>query len=200
MSTAAGGSGPVCGSPVGTDCGAWCVSHLIDAVRSVVLRCGAGSSPDAGPCAGVRWPVGGRSSVLRSGGGGVRGGVLGRASTPQSQRRRRPAFPAADRIGDFARMTGYSRPCPPGGADSRLIPGYGGRNEELDEAMAAFAVTYACVEAGHAELATAVGSGRCERDGGFEGAERLCLCGNSRPVARPARERGPLPSCHTLVR
>ena len=46
-------------------------------------------------------------------------------------------------------------------ADPRLIAGYCGKIEELDEAMASFAVAYADrTEADHAELVTAVRSGR----------------------------------------
>jgi len=73
-----------------------------------------------------------------------------------------PAALAADQIDDYARMTGallaraHSH-----SADPRLIAGYCGKNEELDEAMAAFAVTYADrTEADHAELVAAVRAGR----------------------------------------
>lgn len=73
-----------------------------------------------------------------------------------------PAALAADQIDDYARMTGallaraHSH-----SVDPRLISGYCGKNEELDEAMAAFAVSYADrTEADHAELVAAVRSGR----------------------------------------
>ncbi|UXY20899.1 DUF2252 domain-containing protein [Streptomyces cynarae] len=73
-----------------------------------------------------------------------------------------PAALAADQIDDYARMTGallaraHSH-----SADPRLISGYCGKNEELDEATAAFAVAYADrTEADHAELVAAVRSGR----------------------------------------
>ncbi|MCZ4611751.1 DUF2252 domain-containing protein [Streptomyces sp. Lzd4kr] len=73
-----------------------------------------------------------------------------------------PAALAADQIDDYARMTGallaraHSH-----SADPRLIAGYCGKNEELDEAIAEFAVTYADrTEADHAELVTAVRDGR----------------------------------------
>ncbi|MER6121230.1 DUF2252 domain-containing protein [Streptomyces sp. NPDC001795] len=73
-----------------------------------------------------------------------------------------PAALAADQIDDYARMTGallaraHSH-----SADPRLISGYCGKNEELDEAMATFAVSYANrTEADHAELVAAVRSGR----------------------------------------
>jgi uncharacterized protein (DUF2252 family) len=73
-----------------------------------------------------------------------------------------PAALAADQIDDYARMTGallaraHSH-----SADPRLIAGYCGKNEELDEAMATFAVAYADrTEADHAELVAAVRTGR----------------------------------------
>ncbi|NUO42857.1 MAG: DUF2252 domain-containing protein [Streptomyces sp.] len=73
-----------------------------------------------------------------------------------------PAALAADQIDDYGRMTGallaraHSH-----SADPRLVAGYCGKNEELDEAMAAFAVAYADrTEADHAELVAAVRSGR----------------------------------------
>nr|WP_318653199.1 DUF2252 domain-containing protein [Streptomyces sp. H28] len=73
-----------------------------------------------------------------------------------------PAALAADQVDDYARMTGallaraHSH-----SADPRLIAGYCGKNEELDEAVAAFAVRYADrTEADHADLVTAVRSGR----------------------------------------
>jgi uncharacterized protein (DUF2252 family) len=55
-----------------------------------------------------------------------------------------PAALAADQVDDYGRMTGallaraHSH-----SADPRLIAGYCGKNEELDEAMASFAVAYA---------------------------------------------------------
>jgi uncharacterized protein (DUF2252 family) len=73
-----------------------------------------------------------------------------------------PAVLAADQIDDYGRMTGallaraHSH-----SADPRLIAGYCGKNEELDEAMSTFAVAYADrTEADHAELAAAVRAGR----------------------------------------
>ncbi|MGW4563935.1 DUF2252 domain-containing protein [Streptomyces sp. NPDC004561] len=73
-----------------------------------------------------------------------------------------PAALAADQIDDYARMTGallaraHSH-----SADPRLIAGYCGKNEELDEAIAAFATTYAdLTEADHTHLITAIRSGR----------------------------------------
>lgn len=73
-----------------------------------------------------------------------------------------PAALAADQVDDYGRMTGallaraHSH-----SVDPRLIAGYCGKNEELDEAMAAFAVAYADrTEADHADLVAAVRSGR----------------------------------------
>jgi uncharacterized protein (DUF2252 family) len=73
-----------------------------------------------------------------------------------------PAALAADQIDDYGRMTGallaraHSH-----SVDPRLVAGYCGKSEELDEAMAAFAVAYADrTEADHAELVAAVRSGR----------------------------------------
>ncbi|GGX93722.1 DUF2252 domain-containing protein [Streptomyces minutiscleroticus] len=73
-----------------------------------------------------------------------------------------PAALAADQIDDYGRMTGallaraHSH-----SADPRLIAGYCGKNDQLDEAIAAFAVAYADrTEADHAELVAAVRAGR----------------------------------------
>ncbi|NNN38302.1 DUF2252 domain-containing protein, partial [Streptomyces sp. S3(2020)] len=73
-----------------------------------------------------------------------------------------PAALAADQIDDYGRMTGallaraHSH-----SVDPRLVAGYCGKSEELDEAMAAFAVAYADrTEADHAGLVAAVRSGR----------------------------------------
>ncbi|MFF5358054.1 DUF2252 domain-containing protein [Streptomyces scabiei] len=73
-----------------------------------------------------------------------------------------PAALAADQVDDYGRMTGallaraHSH-----SADPRLISGYCGKNDELDEAVATFAVTYADrTEADHADLVTAVRAGR----------------------------------------
>ncbi|MFG2886388.1 DUF2252 domain-containing protein [Streptomyces sp. NPDC048297] len=79
-----------------------------------------------------------------------------------------PAALPADQIDDYGRMTGallaraHSH-----SADPRLIAGYCGKNEELDEAIAAFAVTYADrTEADHAHLAAAVRAGRIKAETG----------------------------------
>ncbi|MGF0174700.1 DUF2252 domain-containing protein [Streptomyces sp. Marseille-Q5077] len=79
-----------------------------------------------------------------------------------------PAALAADQIDDYARMTGallaraHSH-----SADPRLISGYCGKNEELDEAIASFAVTYADrTEADHTALVSAVRAGRIAAETG----------------------------------
>ncbi|MHC3470218.1 DUF2252 domain-containing protein [Streptomyces sp. 7R007] len=79
-----------------------------------------------------------------------------------------PAALAADQIDDYGRMTGallaraHSH-----SADPRLIAGYCGKNEELDEAIAAFAVAYADrTEADHADLVAAVRAGRIAAETG----------------------------------
>ncbi|MFI7499358.1 DUF2252 domain-containing protein [Streptomyces sp. NPDC049687] len=79
-----------------------------------------------------------------------------------------PAALAADQIDDYGRMTGallaraHSH-----SADPRLIAGYCGKNEELDEAIATFAVTYADrTEADHTALVTAVRAGRIAAETG----------------------------------
>ncbi|MBL1096206.1 DUF2252 domain-containing protein [Streptomyces coffeae] len=73
-----------------------------------------------------------------------------------------PAALAADQMDDYGRMTGaLLARAHAHSADPRLLAGYCGKGEELDEAVAAFAVAYADrTEADHAELVAAVRSGR----------------------------------------
>ncbi|MFF4562494.1 DUF2252 domain-containing protein [Streptomyces sp. NPDC001435] len=73
-----------------------------------------------------------------------------------------PAALSADQMDDYGRMTGaLLARAHAHSADPRLIAGYCGKNEELDEAMAAFSIAYADrTEADHANLVTAVRSGR----------------------------------------
>ncbi|MYV71471.1 DUF2252 domain-containing protein, partial [Streptomyces sp. SID2131] len=73
-----------------------------------------------------------------------------------------PAALAADQVDDYGRMTGaLLARAHAHSADPRLISGYCGKNEELDEAVASFAVTYADrTTADHADLLSAVRSGR----------------------------------------
>ncbi|CAM5698888.1 hypothetical protein SFUMM280S_02873 [Streptomyces fumanus] len=73
-----------------------------------------------------------------------------------------PTALAADQIDDYARMTGaLLARAHAHSADPRRVAGYCGKSEELDEAVAAFAVAYADrTEADHAELVAAVRAGR----------------------------------------
>ena len=79
-----------------------------------------------------------------------------------------PAALAADQIDDYARMTGaLLARAHAHSADPRRIAGYCGKNEELDEAVASFAVTYADrTEADHGELVRAVREGRVAAETG----------------------------------
>ncbi|MEU5365742.1 DUF2252 domain-containing protein [Streptomyces sp. NPDC005925] len=79
-----------------------------------------------------------------------------------------PAALAAEQVDDYARMTGallaraHSH-----SADPRLLAGYCGKNEELDEALATFAVAHADrTEADHADLVTAIRAGRVAAEAG----------------------------------
>ncbi|GAA2262390.1 DUF2252 domain-containing protein [Streptomyces indiaensis] len=73
-----------------------------------------------------------------------------------------PAALAADQLDDYGRMTGaLLARAHAHSADPRLIAGYCGKNEKLDEAMAAFAVAYADrTEADHADLLAGVKAGK----------------------------------------
>ncbi|MEU9625596.1 DUF2252 domain-containing protein [Streptomyces luteogriseus] len=73
-----------------------------------------------------------------------------------------PAALAADQMDDYGRMTGaLLARAHAHSADPRLIAGYCGKNEELDEAMADFAVAYADrTEADHSELLTGIRVGK----------------------------------------
>ncbi|MFG2293264.1 DUF2252 domain-containing protein [Streptomyces sp. NPDC048603] len=79
-----------------------------------------------------------------------------------------PAALSPDQIDDYGRMTGaLLARAHAHSADPRLLAGYCGRNEELDEAVAAFAVAYADrTEADHADLEAAVRSGRIPAERG----------------------------------
>ncbi|MFE5481420.1 DUF2252 domain-containing protein [Streptomyces sp. NPDC056527] len=73
-----------------------------------------------------------------------------------------PAALTPDQVDDYGRMTGaLLARAHAHSADPRLIAGYCGKNEELDEAIAAFAVAYADrTTADHTDLVTAVNNGR----------------------------------------
>ncbi|WP_371528175.1 DUF2252 domain-containing protein [Streptomyces sp. NBC_01283] len=98
--------------------------------------------------------------------------VAGRAFQVRQFRNRKgsvdPAALAADQIDDYGRMTGaLLARAHAHSADPRLIAGYVGKNDELDTAVAAFAVAYADrTETDHAELVRAVKEGRVEAEVG----------------------------------
>ncbi|MFI6285732.1 DUF2252 domain-containing protein [Streptomyces sp. NPDC051018] len=73
-----------------------------------------------------------------------------------------PAALTAAQLDDYGRMTGaLLARAHAHSADPRLLSGYCGKSEELDEAMASFAVLYADrTEADHAALLSAIKSGR----------------------------------------
>ncbi|MEV7303173.1 DUF2252 domain-containing protein [Streptomyces clavifer] len=73
-----------------------------------------------------------------------------------------PAALSAAEVDDYGRMTGaLLARAHAHSADPRLLAGYCGKNAELDDAVADFAVTYADrTEADHAELVRAVRAGR----------------------------------------
>ncbi|MEU5899750.1 MULTISPECIES: DUF2252 domain-containing protein [Streptomyces] len=79
-----------------------------------------------------------------------------------------PAELAAGQLDDYGRMTGaLLARAHAHSADPRLIAGYCGKNEELDEAMARFATAYADrTEADHALLVQAVKEGRVPAESG----------------------------------
>lgn len=79
-----------------------------------------------------------------------------------------PAALAADQVDDYGRMTGaLLARAHAHSADPRLIAGYCGKNDELDEAVADFAVAYADrTEADHTDLVTAVRAGRIAAETG----------------------------------
>ncbi|QYX83118.1 DUF2252 domain-containing protein [Streptomyces akebiae] len=79
-----------------------------------------------------------------------------------------PAALAADQLDDYGRMTGaLLARAHAHSADPRLLAGYCGKNDELDEATATFAVTYADrTEADHADLVAAVRAGRIAAETG----------------------------------
>ncbi|MGA4840762.1 DUF2252 domain-containing protein [Streptomyces sp. G45] len=79
-----------------------------------------------------------------------------------------PAALAADQLDDYGRMTGaLLARAHAHSADPRIIAGYCGKNDELDEAVTRFAVTYANrTEADHARLVEAVRSGRVRAEVG----------------------------------
>ncbi|MFE7409302.1 DUF2252 domain-containing protein [Streptomyces laurentii] len=74
----------------------------------------------------------------------------------------------ADQFDDYGRMTGaLLARAHAHSADPRLIAGYCGKNEELDDAVASFAVTYADrTTADHADMLAAIRTGRIAAETG----------------------------------
>ncbi|WP_199922664.1 DUF2252 domain-containing protein [Streptomyces sp. NRRL S-87] len=79
-----------------------------------------------------------------------------------------PAALTADQLDDYGRMTGaLLARAHAHSADPRVIAGYCGKNDELDEAIGTFAVAYADrTEADHADLVTAIRTGRTAAEEG----------------------------------
>ncbi|TVL92423.1 DUF2252 domain-containing protein [Streptomyces sp. SAJ15] len=79
-----------------------------------------------------------------------------------------PAALAPAEVDDYARMTGaLLARAHTHSVDPRLLAGYCGKNDELDTAVATFAVAYADrTEADHAELVTAIRNGRIAAEPG----------------------------------
>ncbi|MEV0602447.1 DUF2252 domain-containing protein [Streptomyces sp. NPDC050315] len=79
-----------------------------------------------------------------------------------------PAALPADQLDDYARMTGaLLARAHAHSADPRLVAGYCGKSEALDEALTSFAVAYADrTEADYEELVTAVRNGRLAAEPG----------------------------------
>ncbi|MGP8300555.1 DUF2252 domain-containing protein [Streptomyces inhibens] len=108
--------------------------------------------------------------VAPDGAGGAASGLGGRdGGLPFQVRQFRnrkgsvdPAQLSGDQMDDYARMTGaLLARAHAHSADPRLVAGYCGKSEELDEAIAEFAMSYADrMEADHAALTTAVKNGR----------------------------------------
>ncbi|MEU6960129.1 DUF2252 family protein [Streptomyces chrestomyceticus] len=104
--------------------------------------------------------------------GGGRGEGAGRPYQVRQFRNRKgsvdPAALAGDQIDDYARMTGaLLARAHAHSADPRVVAGYCGKGEALDEALADFAVAYADrTEADHAELVAAIRKGRIAAETG----------------------------------
>ncbi|GCD44475.1 DUF2252 domain-containing protein [Streptomyces paromomycinus] len=104
--------------------------------------------------------------------GGGRGEGAGRPYQVRQFRNRKgsvdPAALAGDQIDDYARMTGaLLARAHAHSADPRVVAGYCGKGEALDEALADFAVAYADrTEADHAELVAAIRAGRIAAETG----------------------------------
>ncbi|WP_274914674.1 DUF2252 domain-containing protein [Streptomyces sp. WZ-12] len=145
---------------------------------------GAGRRKDDGRGAGGRVTAsageeepGGRPGIVggrrRPGGSGTPGGAG--AGLPFQVRQFRnhkgsvdPVQLSGGQLDDYARMTGaLLARAHAHSADPRVVTGYGGKGDALDEAIAAFAVAYAeRTEADHADLVAAIRSGRIAAETG----------------------------------
>ncbi|MEU7254742.1 DUF2252 domain-containing protein [Streptomyces rimosus] len=153
-----------------------------DAERGAGAGARGGGSGALGTVAGVRGAGSGARDVWRGGLGlgegegraGRRGEGAG-AGRPHQVRQFRnrkgsvdPAALPGDQIDDYARMTGaLLARAHAHSADPRVVAGYCGKGDALDEALADFAVGYADrTEADHAELVAAIRKGRIAAETG----------------------------------
>ncbi|MEU7184653.1 DUF2252 family protein [Streptomyces sp. NPDC039022] len=120
----------------------------------------------------ARWRAEGWAGARHEGRGGGRGEGAGRPYQVRQFRNRKgsvdPTALAGDQIDDYARMTGaLLARAHAHSADPRVVAGYCGKGEALDEALADFAVVYADrTEADHAELVAAIRKGRIAAETG----------------------------------
>ncbi|KUJ33198.1 hypothetical protein ADK46_19815 [Streptomyces rimosus subsp. rimosus] len=168
------------GEGAGVSAGA--VAGAGDAERGAGAGARGGGSGALGTVAGVRGAGSGARDVWRGGLGlgegegwaGRRGAGAG-AGRPHQVRQFRnrkgsvdPAALPGDQIDDYARMTGaLLARAHAHSADPRVVAGYCGKGDALDEALADFAVAYADrTEADHAELVAAIRKGRIAAETG----------------------------------
>ncbi|RSO10517.1 DUF2252 domain-containing protein [Streptomyces sp. WAC 06783] len=168
------------GEGAGVSAGA--VAGAGDAERGAGAGARGGGSGALGTVAGVRGAGSGARDVWRGGLGlgegegwaGRRGEGAG-AGRPHQVRQFRnrkgsvdPAALPGDQIDDYARMTGaLLARAHAHSADPRVVAGYCGKGDALDEALADFAVAYADrTEADHAELVAAIRKGRIAAETG----------------------------------
>ncbi|MFE6687858.1 DUF2252 domain-containing protein [Streptomyces sp. NPDC057743] len=122
---------------------------------------------------GIPGIAGGRRRPGGSGASGAAGGAG--AGLPFQVRQFRnhkgsvdPVRLSGGQLDDYARMTGaLLARAHAHSADPRVVAGYGGKGDALDEAIATFAVAYAeRMEADHADLVAAIRSGRIAAERG----------------------------------
>ncbi|MFI9231522.1 DUF2252 domain-containing protein [Streptomyces rimosus] len=144
------------------------------------VSAGVGGGSGAGGRRGARDGVRGVGAGVRGSGAGggpgvgdaERGAGAGRPHQVRQFRNRKgsvdPAALPGDQIDDYARMTGaLLARAHAHSADPRVVAGYCGKGDALDEALADFAVAYADrTEADHAELVAAIRKGRIAAETG----------------------------------